>query len=222
MEIKVMHQVMAWNEDVSDAVKAELASHRVCLINVMGSPGAGKTTTLISLINRLRDRYRIGVIEGDIAGKIDAETIHQLGIPVTQIDTDGACHIEAMSIQKMLPEFELANLDILFVENIGNLVCPAEFNIGESFRLALLSIPEGDDKVEKYPLMFSTSQALALNKYDLKDYFDFDDSRVERAARGLNPDITLFRVSSRDGSGLDELADWIARRVDEVIRKECD
>ena len=222
MEIKVMHQVMAWNEDVSDAVKAELAAHRVCLINVMGSPGAGKTTTLISLIDRLRNRYRIGVIEGDIAGQIDADTIHGLGIPVTQIDTDGACHIEAMSIQKMLPEFDLDELDILFVENIGNLVCPAEFNIGESFRLALLSIPEGDDKVEKYPLMFATSQALALNKYDLKDYFDFDDSRVERAARGVNPNISLFRVSSRDGSGLDELAGWIAHKVDEVIRKECD
>lgn len=219
MEIKVMHQVMAWNEDVSDAVKAELAAHRVCLINVMGSPGAGKTTTLISLIERLRDRYRIGVIEGDIAGQIDADTIHQLGIPVTQIDTDGACHIEAMSIQKMLPEYDLANLDILFVENIGNLVCPAEFNIGESFRLALLSIPEGDDKVEKYPLMFATSQALAMNKYDLKDYFDFDDGRVEKAARGVNPDISIFRVSSRDGSGLDQLAAWIAEKVDEVIQK---
>lgn len=219
MEIKVMHQVMAWNEDVSDAVKAELAAHRVCLINVMGSPGAGKTTTLISLIERLRDRYRIGVIEGDIAGQIDADTIHKLGIPVTQIDTDGACHIEAMSIQKMLPEYDLANLDILFVENIGNLVCPAEFNIGESFRLALLSIPEGDDKVEKYPLMFATSQALAMNKYDLKDYFDFDDGRVEKAARGVNPDISIFRVSSRDGSGLDQLAAWIAEKVDEVIRK---
>ena len=222
MEIKVMHQVMAWNEDVSDAVKAELAAHRVCLINVMGSPGAGKTTTLISLIDRLRDKYRIGVIEGDIAGQIDADTIHALGIPVTQIDTDGACHIEAMSIQKMLPEFDLDGLDILFVENIGNLVCPAEFNIGEHFRLALLSIPEGDDKVEKYPLMFATSQALALNKYDLKDYFEFDDLRVEKAARGVNPEITLFRVSSRDGSGLDELAGWIAKKVDEVIRKECD
>ena len=222
MEIKVMHQVMAWNEDVSDAVKAKLAAHRVCLINVMGSPGAGKTTTLISLIDRLRDRYRIGVIEGDIAGQIDADTIHELGIPVTQIDTDGACHIEAMSIQKMLPEYDLENLDILFVENIGNLVCPAEFNIGESFRLALLSIPEGDDKVEKYPLMFATSHALALNKYDLKDYFEFDDSRVEKAARGVNPDINIFRVSSRDGSGLDELAAWIAGKVDEVIQKECD
>lgn len=219
MEIKVMHQVMEWNEDVSDAVKAELAAHKVCLINVMGSPGAGKTTTLISLISRLRDRYRIGVIEGDIAGQIDADTIHALGLPVTQIDTDGACHIEAMSIQKMLPEFDLDDLDVIFVENIGNLVCPAEFNIGEHFRVALLSIPEGDDKVEKYPLMFATSHGLVLNKYDLKDYFDFDDTRVERNARGVNPDIRIFRASSRDGSGLDELAQWIAGQVDHYIKE---
>ena len=222
MEIKVMHQVMEWNEDVSDAVKAELAAHKVCLINVMGSPGAGKTTTLISLISRLRDRYRIGVIEGDIAGQIDADTIHALGLPVTQIDTDGACHIEAMSIQKMLPEFDLDDLDVLFVENIGNLVCPAEFNIGEHFRVALLSVPEGDDKVEKYPLMFATSHALVMNKYDLKDYFEFDDARVERNARGVNPGIRVFRVSSRDGSGLDELAEWISGQIDRYINKEGD
>ena len=213
MEIKVMHQVMAWNEDVSDAVKAELAAHRVCLINVMGSPGAGKTTTLISLIDRLRDRYRIGVIEGDIAGQIDADTIHGLGIPVTQIDTDGACHIEAMSIQKMLPEYDLENLDIIFVENIGNLVCPAEFNIGESFRLALLSIPEGDDKVEKYPLMFQTTDALIMNKYDMKPYFDFDDERVERNTLDLNAKAKVFRVSTKTGEGADEFISWLSDRI---------
>lgn len=217
MEIKVMHQVMEWNEDVSDAVRAELASHRVCLVNVLGSPGGGKTSTILSLIARLRDRYRIGVIEGDIAGQLDAETIHALGIPVAQLDTDGACHIEAMSIQKLLPAFDLEALDLIFVENIGNLVCPAEFNIGESFRLALLSVPEGDDKVVKYPLIFATSDALALNKYDLKEYFGFDDGRVEADARGINPKVELFRISNRDGSGLDELAGWVARRVDAVL-----
>jgi hydrogenase nickel incorporation protein HypB len=220
MEIKVMHQVMEWNEDVSDAVKAELSAHKVCLINVLGSPGAGKTSTIVALIHRLRERYRIGVIEGDITGQIDADTIHALGLPVVQLDTDGACHIEAMSIQHILPEFDLQALDVLFVENIGNLVCPAEFNIGESFRLAILSIPEGDDKVEKYPLMFSTSDALALNKYDLKEYFGFDDARVERNAKACNPDITVFRVSNRDGSGLEELTAWISGRIDAVLGKQ--
>lgn len=212
-----MHQVMEWNEDVSAAVQAELAAHHVCLINVLGSPGAGKTSVILSLIQRLRERYRIGVIEGDIAGQIDADKIHALGLPVVQLDTDGACHIEAMSIQQILKEFDLDQLDLLFVENIGNLVCPAEFNIGEHFRVALLSVPEGDDKVEKYPLMFATTQALVLNKYDLRDYFDFDDRRVEEQAKGVNPQVVLFRVSNRDGLGLDQLADWVSGQVDRVL-----
>ncbi len=219
MEIKVMHQILDWNEDVSDAVKAKLREHKVCLINVMGSPGAGKTSTLVELINRLREKFRIGVIEGDIAGQIDAEKIHAMGIPAAQIDTDGACHIEAMSIQNMLPEFDLENLDVIFVENIGNLVCPAEFNIGESFRVALLSIPEGDDKVVKYPLMFAETDALVMNKYDLIEYFGFDDKRVENDAREINPDVEVFRVSVRDGVGLDELAAWIERKVDSFYKE---
>ena len=216
MEIKVMHQIMEWNEDV----KAELAQHQVCLINVMGSPGAGKTSMIVQLINRLRDRYRIGVIEGDIAGQVDADKIHAMGIPVVQLDTDGACHIEAMSIQQLLKEFSLPDLDIVFVENIGNLVCPAEFNIGESFRVALLSVPEGDDKVVKYPLMFATTDALVLNKFDMQPYFEFDDAKVEADARGVNPNVTVFRVSSRTGSGLDELVEWISKTVNEKLGKE--
>lgn len=219
MEIKVMHQVMAWNEDVSDQVKAELSSHRVCLVNVMGSPGAGKTSTIVSLIRLLQEKYRIGVIEGDIAGQIDAETIQAMGIPVVQLNTDGACHIEAMSIQKLLPEFALDDLDLIFVENIGNLVCPAEFNIGENFRMALLSIPEGDDKVEKYPLMFAETDALIMNKFDLREYFGFDDTRVERNARDMNPNIHIFRISSRDGTGLDDLAQWISQKIDSYLKE---
>ena len=220
MEIKVMHQIMEWNEDVSDAVKAELAEHRVCLVNVMGSPGAGKTSMIVELINRLRDRYRIGVIEGDIAGQVDADKIHAMGIPVVQLDTDGACHIEAMSIQQLLKEFSLPDLDVVFVENIGNLVCPAEFNIGENFRVALLSVPEGDDKVVKYPLMFATTDALVLNKYDMRQYFEFDDAKVEADARGVNPNVNVFRVSSRTGDGLDELVGWISKKVNVILGKE--
>ena len=220
MEIKVMHQIMEWNEDVSDAVKAELAEHRVCLVNVMGSPGAGKTSMIVELINRLRDRYRIGVIEGDIAGQVDADKIHAMGIPVVQLDTDGACHIEAMSIQQLLKEFSLPDLDVVFVENIGNLVCPAEFNIGENFRVALLSVPEGDDKVVKYPLMFATTDALVLNKYDMRQYFEFDDAKVEADARGVNPNVNVFRVSSRTGDGLDELVEWIRKKVNVILGKE--
>ena len=187
MEIKVLHQVMEWNQDVSAEVRKTLAENRVCLINVMGSPGAGKTSLITGLIERLRGEFSIGVIEGDITGRIDAEKIAALAIPAVQLNTDGACHIEAMSIQRILPQFDLAALDVLFVENIGNLVCPAEFDIGENFRLTVLSIPEGDDKVAKYPLMFTDTDCLVLNKCDMLPYFDFDRARVTADYRGVNP-----------------------------------
>lgn len=216
MEIQVMHQIMEWNEDVSAQVKETLAEHRICMINVMGSPGAGKTSLIVALIAALRDTYRIGVIEGDIAGQLDAETIDRLGIPVVQLDTDGACHIEAESIRRMLPLFRLDGLDVLLVENIGNLVCPAEFNIGEAFRVALLSVPEGDDKVHKYPLMFATSDAVVMHKIDMLPYFEFDDMRVENDAKGVNPDVNVFRVSSRTGEGMEALLAYLRARIDRV------
>lgn len=213
MEIKVLHQIMDWNEDVSEEVRARLAERGICLINVMGSPGAGKTSLITSLIQKLKDRFRIGVIEGDIAGQVDADRIAGLGIPTVQLNTDGACHIEAMSIQNILPFLPLDDLDIIFVENIGNLVCPAEFRIGESLRITILSIPEGDDKVEKYPLMFTDTDCLVLNKYDMLPYFDFDEERVCANYDSVNPGAPLFRVSSRTGDGLDELAGYLAETV---------
>lgn len=213
MEIKVLHQVMDWNEDVSEEVKAVLAARHICMINVMGSPGAGKTSLITALINRLKGDFRIGVIEGDIAGQVDAERIASLGIPAVQLNTDGACHIEAMSIQHILPELPLDDLDVIFVENIGNLVCPAEFRIGESLRITLLSIPEGDDKVEKYPLMFTDTDCLVLNKYDMISYFDFDEARVSANYETVNPKAPLFKVSSRSGDGIDGLAEFIAEHA---------
>ena len=220
MEIKVVKQILAWNEDVSRQVQELLAEKKVCMINVMGSPGAGKTSLITRIIESLRENYRIGVIEGDIAGQIDADKIYAMGIPVVQLDTDGACHIEAMSIQHLLKEFSLPDLDIILVENIGNLVCPAEFNIGENFRIALLSVPEGDDKVVKYPLMFATTDALVLNKFDMQPYFDFDDQKVEADAKGVNPNVNVFRVSSRTGDGLGELTEWISNKVNVILGKE--
>ena len=219
MEIKIVKQILEWNEDVSKAVIGELADKKVALINVMGSPGAGKTSLITQIINRLKDKYVIGVIEGDIAGQIDADKIDAMGIPVVQLQTDGACHIEAMSIQNMLPMFDLDKLDVIFVENIGNLVCPAEFNIGEDLRVAILSIPEGDDKVEKYPLMFSTTDALVLNKFDMLPYFDFDVERVEKNEKDANPDALIFKVSNKTGDGLDELISWLSAKISEKTGK---
>jgi hydrogenase nickel incorporation protein HypB len=213
MEIKVVRQIMEWNEDCSAEIKARLKDDHIFMINVMGSPGAGKTSLIIELATRLAPTYRVGIIEGDVAGQIDARRIAALGLPVVQLNTDGACHIEAMSIKNILPYFGLAQLDVLFVENIGNLVCPAEFNIGEDLRLALLSVPEGDDKVEKYPLMFSVADALILHKYDMMPHFAFDDSKVETQAKGINQALSLFRVSVTQDAGLTELAAWLSARI---------
>lgn len=219
MEIKVVRQIFEWNEDCSNEIKKELKEKKVFMINVMGSPGTGKTSLIVELIKRLSRTYKIAVIEGDIAGQVDAKKIDALGIPVVQLNTDGACHIEAMSIKHVLPYFDLENTDVVFVENIGNLVCPAEFNIGEDIRIAILSVPEGDDKVEKYPLMFSTTDILAINKYDMKEFFDFDDVKVENMAMDLNHNIAIFRISSKSGEGIEKLTDFIKDKIFEKIER---
>lgn len=213
MEITVLHQIMDWNEDVSQDVKQTLVHNNVFMINIMGSPGAGKTSLITSLIETLKDQFRIGVIEADIAGQVDADRIAALGIPTVQLNTDGACHIEAMSIQNILPHLPLNDLDVIFVENIGNLVCPAEFRIGESLRITILSIPEGDDKVEKYPLMFTETDCLVLNKCDMLPYFDFNLERVQSNYETVNPNAALFQVSNRTGNGIQNLADFIAEHI---------
>jgi hydrogenase nickel incorporation protein HypB len=213
MEIKVVRQIMEWNEDCSAEIQALLKESQVYMVNVMGSPGAGKTSLTVELAARLAPAYRVGVIEGDVAGQIDARRIAALGLPVVQLNTEGACHIEAMSIKHILPYFDLRQIDVLFVENIGNLVCPAEFNIGEDLRLALLSVPEGDDKVEKYPLMFSVADALVLHKYDMTPHFAFDDVKVEAQAKAINPAVSVFRVSVPQDIGLTELSAWLAARI---------
>lgn len=214
MEIKVVRQILEWNENCHAELQQLLNEKKVLAVNVMGSPGGGKTTLITGVINALKDKYSIGVIEADIAGKIDAERIAKLGVPVVQLNTDGACHIEAMSIKNILPEFDLESLDVIFIENIGNLVCPAEFNIGEDLKIAILSVPEGDDKVDKYPLMFINSNALVINKYDMKPYFDFNDDKVEAETKKLNESQKVFRVSAKCGNGLSEFSSYISNEID--------
>ncbi|WP_139902097.1 hydrogenase nickel incorporation protein HypB [Clostridium thermarum] len=213
MEIKVVRQILEWNIDCSNEVKDILKEKNIYMINVMGSPGAGKTSLIVELIKQLREEFKVGVIEGDIAGQIDAEKIDSLGIPVVQLNTEGACHIEAMSIKNILEYFDLDNLDVIFIENIGNLVCPAEFQIGEDLRVSILSVPEGDDKPEKYPLMFTETDTLVINKQDMIKYFDFDDDRVERVTKGYNNNISVFKVSSKNGEGVGELAQYLKEKI---------
>lgn len=209
MEIKVVRQILEWNENCHEEVQQMLDDKHILMVNVMGSPGGGKTTLIKQMITALSKVCRIGIIEGDIEGSIDSEAIARMGIPVVQLNTGGACHIEAMAIKNILPLFDLNQLDLIFVENIGNLVCPAEFNIGEHLKVALLSIPEGDDKVEKYPLMFTEADALILNKYDMMPYFDFDETRVEREARARNQYLHIFKVNSKEGQGIGQVVEWI-------------
>lgn len=214
MEIKVVRQILEWNEDCHKEVQEELENKNVKMINIMGSPGAGKTTFILNLIEELKGKgLNIGVIEGDIEGTIDAKKMQDAGIPVVQLNTQGACHIEAMSIKNIIENFNLDELDIIIVENIGNLVCPAEFDIGEVLKVALLSIPEGDDKVVKYPLMFSKADALVLTKYDMIKYFKFNEAEVKRETLIRNPNSQIFTVNSLEKGKTKEFAEWLIKKI---------
>ena len=183
------------------------------MINVMGSPGAGKTSLIIELIDRLRDEFNIAIIEGDIAGQVDAEKIDAEKIPVIQLNLNGACHIEPTAIRDVLGFFDLNKIDLIIVENIGNLVCPAEFDIGEDLRIAVLSIPEGDDKVEKYPLLFSKSEILVLSKYDTIEYFNFDEKKAISDMGDLNKSFNVFKTSNKTGKDFDLLSECIKNKI---------
>lgn len=216
MEIKVVKQILEWNENCHKELQDMLKEKKVFMMNLMGSPGAGKTTFILNLIHEMQHKgIKVGVIEGDIAGKIDAEKIAKVGVPVVQLNTEGACHIEAMSIKNILSQFDLDSLDLIIIENIGNLVCPAEFDIGENIKVALLSIPEGDDKVEKYPLMFTRSDALVLTKYDLLPYFDFSEERVETNGKMRNDKLKIFKVNSREPGDLAHFKEWLLQKIKE-------
>jgi len=213
--VRVIRNILEANERIAQQNAALFARAGVFVINVMSSPGAGKTTMLERTIDLLAGRMKVGVIEGDIQSAVDAERIEKHGIKAVQINTGGACHLDGNMIHDALGEFELDALDLLVVENVGNLVCPAEFQLGEDAKVMLLSVTEGDDKPLKYPLMFQESSALLINKIDLLPYVNCSVETIEQRAKALRADIELFRVSCTTGEGLPAWVAWLERRAAE-------
>ena len=185
-------RVQADNAKEAEKVRASLKQHHTFLVNLMSSPGAGKTTTLVRTIRELKKDYRIGVMEADVDSDVDARTIAAEGVKVIQLHTGGSCHMDADMTERGLEEMGLDGLDLVFLENVGNLVCPAEFDVGADVRVMILSVPEGDDKPLKYPLMFTVSDCLLVNKIDAMEVFDFDMKALEERAKKLNPDIAIL------------------------------
>ena len=213
METK--ERLLADNDAAAAQNRQKIAASGALLVNLMGSPGAGKTSTLLQLIDRLGDRYRIGVMEADVDSDVDAKTIADTGTRVIQLHTAGLCHMDADMTARGLDAMGVDGLDLVFLENIGNLVCPAEFEIGADLRLMLLSVPEGDDKPLKYPLMFQVSDVLLINKIDTAPVFDFDFDAAKARVLALHPDMKIFPVSARTGEGFDAVAALLAERIDE-------
>lgn len=209
MKVKVVTRILEANDRIAEENRSRFRSAGVYVVNLMGAPGAGKTTLLERTIRALKPHLKIGVIEGDIVGSDDAERIGALGVPVVQINTGGACHLDANMISEVLGELPLDELDMLIIENVGNLVCPAEFKVGEDMKMMVLSIAEGHDKPLKYPLMFRESSALVLNKVDLLPYMNTDMNKVRNDSLALNPKLRIFEVSCATGAGIDQWAQWL-------------
>jgi hydrogenase nickel incorporation protein HypB len=213
MEIKVMENILDKNDQIAVEVNQILSEQGIFTLNLMGSPGSGKTTLLENTIVGLKQDIRLAVIEGDLFTSKDAERIARHKIPVIQINTGGGCHLDANMVQKALEALELTDLDLIVIENVGNLVCPAEFNIGEDAKVTVLSVTEGDDKPLKYPLVFKQSSAALLNKIDLLPYTDFDLEVAVNDIMSINPLINLLQVSCRTGEGLDQWCDWLKLQI---------
>jgi len=209
MKVKVVTRILEANDRIAAENRKRFQDAGVYVVNLMGAPGAGKTTLLERTIRALKPLMKIGVIEGDIVGSDDAERIGALDVPVVQINTGGACHLDANMINEVLDELPLRELDMLIIENVGNLVCPAEFRVGEDIKMMVLSVAEGHDKPLKYPLMFRESSALVLNKIDLLPYMNTDMNKVRNDSLALNPNLSIFEVSCTTGAGIDAWATWL-------------
>lgn len=211
--IELKQSVFADNNADADRLRAELREKGVFLVNLMSSPGSGKTTTLTKLINALKDELKIGVMEADIDSDVDAGTISKTGAKVIQLHTGGMCHLDADMTRQGIRQLDVEGLDLVILENVGNLVCPAEFDTGACLNMMILSVPEGHDKPLKYPLVFQVCDAMIVNKIDVMPYFDFDMEKVTQFAKMRNPDIKILPISAKTGDGVEELAQWLKAKI---------
>ena len=214
VQIDLSKPILDRNEKLAAENRARFDEAGVFVLDLMASPGAGKTSTILATIAGLRDRYRIAVIEGDIASKVDAEKVKAHGIPAVQINTGGACHLESDMIKRAIDALDLDELDLIIVENVGNLVCPTDFYLGEDAKVMILSVPEGHDKPYKYPGIFQISEAVILNKVDTMPVFDFDEDEFRSVVHSLNPKAPIFAISATKGEGVSAWTDWLAERIE--------
>jgi len=208
-KVEVITQILNANDLTARENQALLKDHHILTVNLMASPGAGKTSLILQTAKALAGRARLGVIEGDVASRIDADRVASADIPVIQINTGGECHLDALTVQKALKTLPLAEIDILVIENIGNLICPVEYRLGEAIRVVVASVPEGDDKPYKYPGIFTAVDAVVLNKIDLAPYVDFKRDAMREGVVRLNPRAAIFELSCRTGEGVTAWADWL-------------
>jgi hydrogenase nickel incorporation protein HypB len=211
--ITVGEKILGANEVKAKENKQKLNKHGILTINIMSSPGAGKTSLIMSTIKALGEKVRIAVIEGDVASSVDADKVNALGIPAVQINTAGGCHLEAGMVTEAIKTLPLDKIDLLFIENVGNLICTNNYVLGEDIRLLIASMPEGDDKPIKYPAMFADSDVVIISKIDLQPYLDFNEKAFLNVVNGLNPDVIIFPVSCKTSQGLDAWYKWLESKV---------
>jgi len=213
MEIKILKDILSANDQRAKENRELMDRNGIFAINITASPGAGKTSLIMETIRQLKAKTRIGVIEGDVSSSIDAETVAKEGIPVVQINTGGTCHLDATMLSNAFDNLPLQQIDLLFIENVGNLICPASFALGEDRNVLVASVPEGDDKPHKYPVMFSNANLVVLNKIDLLPHVDFDLQAFSEAVKGLNEKAEILEVSCKTGQGTDRWVAWLANQL---------
>lgn len=213
MQIDMKQPILDKNDRLAQSNRELFAEKKVFVLDLLASPGSGKTSTILATIEALRDDFNIAVIEGDIASSVDSEKISAQGIPAVQINTGGACHLESDMIRRAVEPLDLDNLDLIIVENVGNLVCPTDFDLGENMKAMILSVPEGDDKPLKYPGVFQAARAIVLNKIDTMSVFNFDEELFRDHIKNLNPTAPVFPLSATNGDGVDVWAQWLAEQI---------